>query len=177
LYGFNALYRIYETVDNWVFLAVCSDRDWSRLTDALGDEGARLRTDPRFSDASARGQNDTALAEVFAGMFKCRTAAEWESRMVERGVACVACAPAPIEQHYLDPNSPGRQQGYVVEGSYHPLLDEIPRLRSLISFSRSETCAGPAGLLGQHTRQVLLDHGYDEQRIDTLATERAIITL
>jgi len=61
------------------------------------------------------------------------------------------------------------------QGSYHPMLDEIPRLRSLVSFSRSETCAGPAGLVGQHTRQVLLEHGYDEQRIEALVLERAIV--
>jgi len=177
MYGFNALYRIYETPDNWLFLAVCSDRDWSRLTDALDDDGTRLGADTRFSDAAARAQNDSALAEALAAIFRRRTADEWENHMVERGVACVACAPAPIEQHYLDPGSPGRQQGFVVDGSYHPMLDEIPRLRSLISFSRSETCAGAAGLVGQHTRQVLRDHGYDEQRIEALAMERAIIML
>jgi len=177
MYGFNALYRIYETPDNWVFLAVCSDRDWSRLTDALGEDGTRLHADMRFGSAAMRAHNDRALAETLAAIFKRRTADEWESHMVERGVACVVCAPAPIEQHYLDPGSPGRRQGYVVEGSFHPVLDEIPRLRSLISFSRSETCAGPAGLVGQHTRQVLRDHGYDEHRIDALAMDRAIMTL
>jgi len=177
MYGFNALYRIYETPDNWVFLAACSDRDWRRLTDALGEDGARVAADPRFGDAAARSANDAALANLLSGIFRQRTAADWEAYMVERGVACVACAPAPIEQHYLDPGSPGRQQGYVVDGSYHAMLDEIPRLRSLVSFSRSETCAGPAGLVGQHTRQVLLDHGYDEQRIEALVRDRAIITL
>jgi len=177
MYGFNALYRIYETPDNWVFLAACSDLDWRRLTDALGEDGARVAADPRFGDAAARSANDAALANLLSGIFRQRTAADWEAYMVERGVACVACAPAPIEQHYLDPGSPGRQQGYVVDGSYHAMLDEIPRLRSLVSFSRSETCAGPAGLVGQHTRQVLLDHGYDEQRIEALVRDRAIITL
>ena len=177
MYGFNALYRIYETPDNWVFLAACSDRDWRRLTDALGDDGARVAVDPRFGDAAARSVNDAALADLLSAIFRQRSAADWEAHMVERGVACVACAPAPIEQHYLDPGSPGRQQGYVVDGSYHAMLDEIPRLRSLVSFSRSETCAGPAGLVGQHTRQVLLDHGYDEQRIEALVRDRAIITL
>ena len=177
MYGFNALYRIYETPDNWVFLAACSDRDWRRLTEALGENGARVAADPRFGDAAARSANDDALADLLSGIFRQHSAADWEAYMVERGVACVACAPAPIEQHYLDQGSPGRQQGYVVEGSYHPMLDEIPRLRSLVSFSRSQTCAGAAGLVGQHTRQVLLDHGYDENRIEALTKARAIITL
>jgi len=175
MYGFNALYRIYETPDNWVFLAACNDRDWRRLTDALGGDGVRVAADPRFGDAAARSANDDALADLLSSIFHQRSAADWEAYMVERGVACVACAPAPIEQHYLDSGSPGRQQGFVVEGSYHPMLDEIPRLRSLVSFSRSETCAGPAGLVGQHTRQVLLEHGYDEQRIEALVLERAIV--
>lgn len=174
LHGFSALYRLYETSENWVFLATPSDRDWARLIEALGSEGDALSGDPRFADGEARKAHDEALAAALAAIFKGKTATEWEADLVPQGVACVACGPAPIEQHYMDEGSPGQAQGFVTHG-HHPILEDVQRLKALVSFSRSQTCAGDAGLVGQDTDRVLRGCGYDEARIGELAGEGVIL--
>jgi crotonobetainyl-CoA:carnitine CoA-transferase CaiB-like acyl-CoA transferase len=174
LHGLGALYRLYEASENWVFLAAPGDRDWARLSKALESDGARLAGDPRFVDADARKANDEALVAELGAIFLGKTAAEWEAALVPQGVACVACAHAPIEQHYIDKGSPGQVQGYVTHG-HHPILEDVPRLKALVSFSRSQTCAGDAGLVGQDTDKVLRGYGYDEARIGKLASEGVIL--
>jgi crotonobetainyl-CoA:carnitine CoA-transferase CaiB-like acyl-CoA transferase len=50
----------------------------------------------------------------------------------------------------------------------------VPRLAPLVAFSRSSTVAGNAGLVGQDTKKVLRDFGYDEPEITGLAQEGVI---
>jgi len=59
--------------------------------------------------------------------------------------------------------------------AHHPILDEVLRLKPLVSFSRSTTRAGDAGLAGQHTQQVLMDFGYSQDEIAALAAEGVIV--
>ncbi len=174
LHGFSALYRLYQASGDWVFLAAPSDREWNRLTKALGDVGARLSTDARFETAEARKTNDNALVGEFEALLKGRTASEWETMLRAADIACVACAPAPVESNYMDEGSPGRLSGYVTHG-HHPILEDVPRLSALVSFSRSETLAGDASLVGQDTDKVLREYGYDAAQIDQLSEEGIIL--
>jgi len=51
----------------------------------------------------------------------------------------------------------------------------VPRLKPLVRFSRSTTVAGDAGLVGQHTAQVLSDYGYSDDDIARLAADGVIL--
>ena len=174
VHGLSALYRLYETTEGWVFLAAPSDREWTRFTGALGETGARLAADARFVDAAARRSNDAALADALADIFATRGAADWETTMLAADVACVAAAPAPVESNYMDEGSVGRDSDYVTTG-HHPILDEVPRLKPLVRFSRSATVAGDAGLVGQDTERVLRDFGYGDNELKALADEGVIL--
>ena len=72
------------------------------------------------------------------------------------------------EQHYMDKGRVGDLCGFVTT-AHHPILDETPRLKPLVRFSRAGTAAGDAGLVGQHTARVLADYGYSEADIARLA--------
>src|SRR5690606_24781204 len=160
-HGFNALYRLYPAGQAWVFLAAPSQREWSRLVQAL--PGANwLASDPRFATAESRTEHDGALAAALGAIFRTRDAATWERELRAADVACVAAGHGPTEAHYIDEGSVGRLHGYVTTAN-HPILDEVPRLAPLIRFSRSGTVAGDAGLVGQHTAEVLKDFGYSEE--------------
>jgi crotonobetainyl-CoA:carnitine CoA-transferase CaiB-like acyl-CoA transferase len=89
-------------------------------------------------------------------------------------VACVVAARDPVEANYLDEGSLGRRSGFITT-SHHRILDETPRLKPLVEFSRSSTVAGDAGLLGQHTEQVLRGYGYGAQEITALSAKGVII--
>src|SRR5690606_4702129 len=113
LYGFSALYRLYEAQDGeWVFLAAPSDREWARLTGATPDL-AGLGADPRFATAEARETNDAALAEALTAALRARPAADWERELLAADVACVVCAQGPVEANYMDDGSVGRLQDFV----------------------------------------------------------------
>lgn len=172
--GFSALYRLYPAAaDGWVFLAAPSDREWARLTAALPG-AARLAADPRFADAAARQANDPALAAELAAIFVGRPAEAWERELVAADVACVVSAPAPVEQHYMDDGSVGDLCDFRTT-SRHPILDEAPRLKALIRFSRAATVTGDAGLVGQDTAKVLAEYGYSSADIERLAAEGVIL--
>ncbi|MGE0383259.1 MAG: CaiB/BaiF CoA transferase family protein [Gammaproteobacteria bacterium] len=172
LYGFSALYRLYEASDEWVFLAAPSPREWRRLADALaGCE--RLDADPRFATPEARRDHDAGLAQALARIFRTRPAAQWETDLRAADVACVVAARGPVEARYMEPGDVGEQCG-LVTAAHHPILDAIPRLAPLVRFSRSGTRAGDACLTGQHTRQVLADFDYGSEEIDRLAAEGII---
>jgi len=173
LMGMGPLYQLYRAQDDWVFLAAPGARDWKRLVAAMAELGCNLGDDPRFATTEDRKANAAQLAHALSDVFATRTAAEWESLLLAKDVTCVVCGQMPCEQHYMDEGSPGVEQGYVT-CTIHPVLDEVPRLRSLVSFSRSATLAGPGGIIGQHTRQVLEDFGYDEQEIGRLAESGAV---
>jgi crotonobetainyl-CoA:carnitine CoA-transferase CaiB-like acyl-CoA transferase len=172
LHGFSALYRLYQAADGWLFLASPSEKEWRRLTGAL-PEGATLGADPRFATAADRKANNDALAAALAAIFLVSPGQHWEDILRAADVACVVCAPGPVESNYLDDGSPGERCGFNASG-HHPILDDVPRLAPLVAFSRSSTVAGNAGLVGQDTKKVLRDFGYDEPEITGLAQEGVI---
>jgi crotonobetainyl-CoA:carnitine CoA-transferase CaiB-like acyl-CoA transferase len=173
IHGFSALYRLYETAEEWVFLAAPSDREWSRLTAAL-PRGAALAADPRFATAEARRTHDAALAEALGAILRTRAAADWESDLRAVDVACVVAAQGPVEAHYMDEGGVG-QLCDLITTAHHPILDTIPRLKPLVAFSRSSTVAGDAGLVGQHTEKVLRGFGYGDEAIAALAGDGTIL--
>jgi len=172
LFGLGALYRLYRCADEWVFLAAPGERDWMRLTAA--PEAAALFSDPRFQTAQGRAANDEALAERLAGLFAGRAAIDWERDLTAAGVACVVAERGPVAANYVDEGRAGHLCGLLTTGT-HPILDEVPRLKPLLTFSRSAGRTGDAGLVGQHTGRVLREFGFTDAEIAALAAERVVL--
>ncbi|MDO7842260.1 CaiB/BaiF CoA transferase family protein [Sphingomonas immobilis] len=172
--GFHALYHLYKAADGrWLFLAAPRQREWERLCGALPG-GTALRDDARFATMASRRDHDAALLDALAETFATQPAAAWEALLRAADVACVVCAPGPVEANYLDAGSVGQQLGLVTETD-NPFLDRVPRLKALMRFSRSETVAGPAGLVGQDTDRVLADFGYDAAEIAQLGERHVVV--
>lgn len=159
LYGYHALYRLYETADGWIFLAAPAPAEWPTLVTALSDT-VDLGDDHRFSSAAERRTNDSALGEVLDKVFRTLTALEWERRLGAADVGCVVAEPAPAEAVLMSEKF-GRASGFVAD-VVHPTFDEVPRLAPLFRFSRSQTVARAGCTLGQHTTDVLHELGYPD---------------
>ena len=170
-FGLSALYRLYETSEGWVFLAAPTESDWTALRIALAAE-VELG-DPRFSTTDGRREHDAAIAGILGGVFRRRTATEWEAELVEADVGCVEVAPAPPEGNYL--GELGRNQGYVSDVD-HPVFGKHPRMAPMVGFSRSATVSRPGSSLGQHTAAVLAEIGLDDGRIASLREAGVILT-
>jgi crotonobetainyl-CoA:carnitine CoA-transferase CaiB-like acyl-CoA transferase len=172
LYGMHALYRLYETAEEWVFLAAPRERDWTRLVRACHETMA-LAIDPRFATMDDRRTNDAALVQVLSAMLKTRKAAEWETLLRAQGVTCVAATRGPVEANYMDEGRGGQTLGLITTG-HHPILGDMTRLKPLIRFSRSATTTGDAPLVGQDTERVLREFGYTDAEIATLRDKGVI---
>ena len=169
--GLGALYRLYETADGWVFLAVPAEADWEPLVRALA--GYADLAGEHFATPEDRRRNDAALGERLAEAFRRRPAADWERDLVAADLGCAAVAPAPVEAQYI--GDLGRANGYATDAE-HPTFGVHPRLAPLARFSRSAVVARPGCLLGQHTESVLREIGLTDEAIGALLEKGVIQT-
>ena len=168
-FGCGALYRLYETIDGWIFLAAPNESDWAPLVRSV----ARFAdlSGPRFGTAANRQQRDEELAQRLSEVFRQRSGSDWERDLTDAGVGCAVAAPASVEANFL--GELGRANGYLSEVD-HPTFGQHPRLAPLVRFSRSEVRALPGCLLGQHTRAVLREIGFADERIIALKDKGVI---
>jgi crotonobetainyl-CoA:carnitine CoA-transferase CaiB-like acyl-CoA transferase len=170
--GLQPLYRLYEASDGWVFLAAPAEADWAKLGVALA-EVPELTQDERFATAEARAENPDALATALESVFRTKAAADWEPLMRAADVACVEVAHGPVDAAFLGPDAIGAAADMVTT-CRHSTLDEVPRLKPLVRFSRSATVAGDPCAIGEHTLSILGDLGYSPADIDALAASKVI---
>ncbi|WP_202124776.1 CaiB/BaiF CoA transferase family protein [Actinomadura physcomitrii] len=168
-HGFNALYRMYEASEGWVFLAAPEPGEWEQLAAALAGE-ADLGGE-RFATREARRRNDEALAETLAGVFSRRPAGEWEALLTKADVGCVQVTERLPE--LLLQTDEALAAEYCVTAA-NAIFDEHLRMGPLVRFSRSATRAEGGCSVGEHTDAVLSELGYDESAIAALR-ERGVI--
>ena len=171
LLGLSALYRLYESADGWIFLAVVTEREWDALVEAVEPDGS-LHEDHRFSTASGRAAYDAELAQVLGEVFRSRSGAEWEKDLTRRNVACTVSSETPTEGMFFS-SEVGGASGYLSQ-VVHPTFNEHTRLAPVIRFSRSHTVARPGCLAGQHTESILRELGMDAERIADLKKRRVV---
>ena len=162
-------YGVYRTADGWMTVTAIHDREWRDLCAAI--ERPDLAEDPRFSDPASRYQNEAALNAVLRPLLETRDFAEWSRRFTrakllhERvnryadflkepqvaATGAVAWLEQPgVSQAVPVPNVPGTA----------PAANGSPR-------STSPAC-------GQHTREVLREHGYADAEIDALVAQGVV---
>jgi crotonobetainyl-CoA:carnitine CoA-transferase CaiB-like acyl-CoA transferase len=164
----NAPYEAFETSDGWITLGAANQTTWLRLVELL--EQPQLAQDPRFAESSGRIQNRIALAETLAPEVLKRSSAEWLAAL-ER--AKIPAGPVlDILQMQADPQTLARDM--VVEAE-HSTLGPVKTLGAPVKFS-----ATPGGVrrgapvFGEHTREVLREHGFADSEIDRMAQAGAI---
>lgn len=170
LLGLGPLYRLYEAAEGWVFLAALSDREWALLVAAIPDAGLDA---PRFATGAGRHQNADALSGKLAAAFRAKSAEAWERELVAADIACVAVNQGPSHETIMKPDGLGYRLGMVTE-TEHPVFGLHPRLKSLLTFSRSATRAEPSPVIGCHTAQVLREFGYSDAELDDLVDRQVV---
>ena len=171
LFGYNALYRLYEAADGWIYLAAPAPREWDALVAALHDD-VELGADSRFATETDRRTHDDVLVETLAAVFRTKPAQHWEDHLLAHDVGCVVAHPEAPEA-VLQSEEFGRASGLIVDVE-HPTFGDHARLAPLVEFSRSETVAEPGCLAGEHTDAVLAELGYDHAAITDLR-ERGVV--
>jgi crotonobetainyl-CoA:carnitine CoA-transferase CaiB-like acyl-CoA transferase len=168
--GWSALYRLYETSDGWLCIAVFSDDHWAALCRALGAEA--LLSDARFASAADRRANDSALADELQQAFGAKSASDWFEVLDAAGVPCEVSTPDFIMSFFDDPEM--IEKGWVATYQ-HPVVGRMNQFGLTIDFSETPgKVQGPPLTPGQHTRQILTGIGYDDEKIEKLIAQGVI---
>jgi crotonobetainyl-CoA:carnitine CoA-transferase CaiB-like acyl-CoA transferase len=164
----NAPYQAFPTSDGWITVGAANQGNWLRLLDAL--EAPQLRDDARFSTNADRMRNLEALTATLTPLFQLRSSADWLRRLEEAGVP--AGPVLDIAQMHADPQALAREM--IVE-TEHPSAGRVKAIGVPVKFSDTPGAVRRAApLFGQHTREVLREHGFAESEIDELAAQGAI---
>jgi crotonobetainyl-CoA:carnitine CoA-transferase CaiB-like acyl-CoA transferase len=156
---------IYQTADGWMAVSAHTDSTWKGLSAAVGRPD--WLSDPRFATVAAREENKPARLELTQEALLTDTTDNWMQRLTAHDVPC-----APVltrDQVYRHPQV--QANGIVVEQD-HPQAGPIRQTRTPARFSSTPPEAPqPARRLGEDTRAVLAQAGYDEAAIDEMIAE------
>ena len=156
--------------DKWISIAVGSDEEWRALCRVMGQP--ELAADPRFSSATLRKRNETALDEIVTAWTITRD--RWDTARALQAAGVAAFPSMSNKDLAEDPHL--KQRNYLVELE-HPEIGK--RLHMGIPWRMSGTpCAvrGPAPMRDANTEEVLKSIlGYTRDRIDQLRKAEVLI--
>ena len=165
----NAPYQAFRTADGWINIGAANQANWLRLLEVL--DATDLTEDPRFAGNAQRMSHLGELTEVLGRYFPRRTTADWLERLE---AARVPAGPVlTVGEMHADPQTRARDMVVTVD---HSRVGPVQTLGLPVKFS--ETAGGivrGAPVLGQHTREVLGENGYDGAEIEKLIAEGAVV--
>jgi crotonobetainyl-CoA:carnitine CoA-transferase CaiB-like acyl-CoA transferase len=169
--GLDALYRLYETQDGWLQLAAVREEHWPGLCRVV--RRPELVDDPRFKTASARREHRAELTTLLAGAFMGDLATNWRRVLRNAGVPAEVSVDTGDGESVLFDDELVRL-GLVTE-YVHPLLGRVRQFGNLITFSDTPARQDrPTPMVGEHTREILGELGYDAAAIDDLGARKIV---
>jgi crotonobetainyl-CoA:carnitine CoA-transferase CaiB-like acyl-CoA transferase len=165
----TAPYQAFRTRDGWIIIGASNQANYERLLKALN--APELAADPRFRSNADRMENRAALVEALTTHFRERDTAEWIAELEQTGmpVGPILSVPEVLEH----PQTFAREM--VVE-TLHRRAGKVKSLGLPIKFSETPgEVRRSAPVLGEHTREVLLEAGYSEEEITELLRKEAIV--
>jgi formyl-CoA transferase/CoA:oxalate CoA-transferase len=151
-------YQVFETADGELMIVAANDRLYAKVCEAVG--APALASDPRFATNPLRVANRAQLIPLLQETISTQETATLLARLRDAGVPA-----SPVN----DLAGVAQEEQLRATG----ILQELGG-RELVSppFSadgeRVRYGSEPP-LLGQHSREILLEAGYDESKIDALA--------
>jgi formyl-CoA transferase len=159
-----APYQAVRCADGYITLGAANDRLFERLCDLLGHR--EWPSHPDYLNATLRVRNRAALVPRIEAITERQPRAYWLEKLEAAGIPC-----GPINDYaeaFDDPQV--RARDMVVEVD-HPTLGRMRALGSPIKMSETPPVVRRrAPLLGEHTREVLLEAGYTEDELSKILT-------
>jgi crotonobetainyl-CoA:carnitine CoA-transferase CaiB-like acyl-CoA transferase len=147
---------IYETRDDYISVAVQTDREWTALARAL--DRPEWLDDPRFATPALRQRHINERLAMTQEVLRTAPAAEWLDRL---GAAGVPCAPVLTRSRMI--SHPQVVANGVVVETEHPRAGRLRQARPAARFSRTPTSLDRgAPVLGEHTDEILAEIGFAE---------------
>lgn len=153
----------FKTGDGAITLACGNEKMWRRLCGVLRLE--KWRDDPRFADNAARMRHRGELRKIIEQTLACRSTQEWLAIVGESGVPC---GPVLTVAEALDhPITAGLD---MVVKADHTALGPMKVLGQAVTIggSAQDWLRHAPPLLGEQTREVLAEAGYDDAEISAM---------
>lgn len=161
-------WQAFETADGYVVVAARDEKFWRNLCDAIGRPD--LKDDERTKDNRARVAERDYVVPILAEAFLGKTKSEWARILDEFDIPS-----APVNtvgDVFADPQVHARG---MVQTYNHPTLGEIRYPPSPIKFSDFEMPHNPAPMLGEHTREMLIERlGVKRDVFESLLRDGAV---
>ncbi|MHC2332922.1 CaiB/BaiF CoA transferase family protein [Bradyrhizobium sp. USDA 4454] len=159
---------VFKTSDGYITCGTISDSEWQGFCRASGDP--ELASDPRFATPTGRSVNATARINKMQEYIGQHSTAEWLERL---DAADVPCAPI-LRRSEIIANEQVVARGIITEFD-QPSVGKVRQPKPAARFTLNEAkIAGPAPRIGEHSREILLELGYDEQAIKSMVEESAV---
>jgi crotonobetainyl-CoA:carnitine CoA-transferase CaiB-like acyl-CoA transferase len=159
---------VFKTRDGYITCGTISDSEWQGFCRATGDP--ELAQDPRFATPGARSINATARINRMQDYIGQHTTAEWLARL---DAADVPCAPI-LRRSEIIHNEQVVARGLIAEID-QPGVGKVRQPRPAARFELNQArIAGPAPRVGEHSRDVLIELGYDERAISKMVEDKAV---
>jgi crotonobetainyl-CoA:carnitine CoA-transferase CaiB-like acyl-CoA transferase len=161
-------YETFEAADGAIAVGVGSHRQWHALCEALGLE--ELAQDPRFDSNGARVTNRLELVATLDDRFRARARDEWLPILDAAGIP--AGPIRDIREAFDSPQAIATGARVRLEDPQLGRIDQVASPLGLAATPPSIRRAPPR--LGEHSREILSEAGYDAAAIDRLAADGVI---
>ncbi len=161
-------YQVFMAKDRSFALAIGNDHQWQKFCDQFDHKD--WGQDKRFMTNKARVENRKILIPLMESLFSSRELDEWLRRFEESGIPV-----APINT--IDRTFGNAQviARNLVEEINHPSAGAISIVASPLTIPNAPTKTRyPPPLLGQHSKEILMEYGYDSTQIELLQENKII---
>ncbi len=153
----------YRTLDGHIMVAAYTPERWPRLCAALGHP--ELATDPRFETNEKRVRGRAELTAVLEPLFQARRTEEWVELLDAADVIC-----APLLDYATLAAAPHLSETGALWEVEHPTGGKVPAVRNPVGLAATPPAPRrpPPHQPGEHTCEVLREHGLDEDELEAL---------
>ena len=166
----SAPYQALKTKDGHINVGAPNQSNWERFANAI--ERSDLVTRNEFKDNASRLVNRESLETELELTLTTKNSSEWLEVLEKSGVP--AGPILNISEVWNDPQVEARNMKVTLD---HPTAGKITNIGLAAKlYSTPGRITKPAPLLGEHTREILVDAGYSKKNIEDLIDSGAAVT-
>ena len=162
-----APYQAFKTKDGWINVGSANQGLWEKLLVVLGAE--KVLSEEKFSDPNRRLENLSELEELLTDFFGVEKTEVWIEKLEAAGIP--AGPVLNIEEMSLDPQTIARRMVREV-GNHGETYKVIGHPVKYSDYDTQIELSAPK--LGEHTREIMAEIGYNEKKINLLLEKGSV---
>lgn len=160
---------VFKTADGWLQFLVVRQDSWVRFCSVLGRP--ELATDVRFIDDDSRMRNEVELMGIVRPVIAENSTAYWSERLREADIMHERLNTFREFLRQPQAEAIGLVSWLEPGGTTEPV--PVPNVAGIAPFAQG-TPRGSTPVLGQHTEEVLRDHGFSAADVAALIERKVV---